>query len=1156
MAIQRTNSSFIIGFEELKQRIELANDAESVRSDMSKGIDKASKGKKDKKSNDAVKATEAFRTMTEHYISLDNLCSKLETNAESGLREDVAKSKLNVLGPNRLTERKPTPWYCLLLKTLTSFFSLLLWAGSLLSFIAYGLTPLDPSNLYLGIVLGVTVLVTAIFSFYQESKSLAIMAGFKNMIPPETTVIRDGREMTLESALLVPGDLVKIKAGARIPADIRIIEANNGLKVDNSSLTGESEPLARTIECTNEKEPLETKNMAFFGTTCADGTGVGIVINTGDRTVIGAIAKLTNTAETEETTLAREVTRFIKIICAIAISLGVIFLILGIIIGYDAVTNMVNTIGIIVANVPEGLLCTLTVSLSITAKKMAEKNVLVKNLESVETLGSTSCICSDKTGTLTENKMTIVALWYDLEMREVTNYEKKDVENHGFKVKDPTFKMMQVCATLNNKAKWNFEPPKNMIEDENGNLLSENELLRIRKEFKENFMKESIKTWPVMGGDASETAMIRFFHSVRDIDEMRNAYPVLLRNGIKGEIPFNSANKYAVTIHEPLDFAPDDHRNDCVLFMKGAPEQIWDRCSNIMINGEVFSKTEDIRKSFNEANKKYGGMGRRVLGYAMIWLPSSEYGPDHIFDPTLREGPNFPLTGLTFLGLSALEDPPKQKVKEAVECCYQAGIKVVMVTGDQPLTATAIARQISIIIEQKTCNEIAEETGRHFIDVLDESDAVVVHGGELSKFVEEDKDLPFLDQRLSLCLSKRQVVFARTSPAQKYLIVDCAQKLGHIVAVTGDGVNDSPAIKKADIGIAMAIVGSDVAKDAADMLLMDDNFASIVEGVEQGRKVFDNLKKSIAYTIAVNIPELLPFLALITFQIPLPLSTVLMLVICLGTDMIPAISQAYEEPELDIMNRKPRNSAEDHLVSAKLIISSYMIIGPMQTIAGFLAYFVILYDYGFPPGNLWYLALDTNGTEPNKHDVYNPDSKYKGNTNVGTSKDGVQVDYTSTAHADYDLRIWYWRLSGWNTCRFQDDVSPVTDTQVCYSTEAVKYAQFGYFLAVVVVQWVNLLVVKTRTLSIIQHGLRNKVSWFGLFSESVVCLLLGFVPKFGTALGGRPLQFIHWFFPGFPVFILILLYEEIRKLIIRRQRKSSSRLGLDRKGWVEENTVY
>ena len=1060
MTIRRADSTFIIGFEQIKQKIELSQDPDNKKhhahgSDKATTSRESARKKAAKSKAAALEDSEAFRNMREHITTIEELCQQFETDSIYGLTNSLAQDKLRTFGPNKLTEKKTIPWYCIFLKTLFGWFSCLLWAGSFLCFIAYGLQPGNGgiTNLYLGVVLIGVVLLTACFTFYQEAKSSAIMAGFKNMIPPVTMAIREGSEKELESSQLVPGDIVLLKVGAKVPADVRIIEANN-LKVDNSSLTGESEPQDRKIECTNEKSPLETKNLAFFGTTTAQGTGKGIVIRTGNSTVIGCIAKLANTAETTETTLGKEIGRFVFMIFVISIVVGVIFFVLGIAIGYTLIDNMVNAVGIIVANVPEGLLITVTVSLTITAKKMAEKKVLVKNLQSVETLGSATCICSDKTGTLTENKMTIVGLWYDLVEREVITYERRgEVENLGYNVHDPTFKMLQYCATLNNKTKWNFEPDKKLLEDREGVPYRQEMSEQIRAEYKDKIKATPVKGWPVMNGDASETAMIKFFHPITDIDNMRNSYPILVRNGVKGEIPFNSANKYALTLHEPVDFAPRGHENDCVMFMKGAPEQIWERCSNILINGKAIPIGREQEQNFKKANKLYGSMGRRVLGFAMHWLPEQYYNSDYVFDAALKEGPNFPLAGLTFIGLTALEDPPKLRVKEAVESCFKAGIKVVMVTGDQPLTATAIARQVSIITAPKTVNEIADEKGVNFLKVYDESEALVIHGEELSKFVEEDKELPFEEQRLSIFLQKKEVVFARTSPAQKYMIVDCAQKLGHIVAVTGDGVNDSPAIKKADIGIAMAIVGSDVAKDAADMLLIDDNFASIVDGVEEGRKIFDNLGKSICYALAANIPELTPFLGLVLFQIPLPFSPVLMLALSLGTDMWPAISLAYENPELDIMFRKPRNAKVDHLVSGQLISFAYLQMGCFESMSGYFAYFTVMYDFGFNPGTLWFLALSTDGTQPALTDIYIPNHKYNGNTNVGNPNyDGQQVDWISNSAAVYDLRVWFWKIKDWHGCRFPNDISSIGNYRVCYTTEALHYAQFMFFVSCVVVQ--------------------------------------------------------------------------------------------------------
>mmetsp|Transcript_19047 Transcript_19047/g.19044 ORF Transcript_19047/g.19044 Transcript_19047/m.19044 type:complete len:589 (+) Transcript_19047:1357-3123(+) len=588
--------------------------------------------------------------------------------------------------------------------------------------------------------------------------------------------------------------------------------------------------------------------------------------------------------------------------------------------------------------------------------------------------------------------------------------------------------------------------------------------------------------------------------------------------------------------------------------MKGAPEQLWQRCTHIMNGGDEVPITDQWVKTFNEANKTFGSQGQRVLGFAFLWLDHQKYPNDYIFNPNLEDGPNFPLEGLTFIGLMALMDPPRKRVKEAVISCHEAGIKVIMVTGDQPLTAAAIARQVNIITEPKTVNELVED-GMDWDSAMEKSNALVVHGDMLSKAHTEDEELPFNQQRIATWLLKKEIVFARTSPAQKYMIVDANQKLGQIVAVTGDGVNDSPAIKKADIGIAMNIVGSDVAKDAADMLLIDDNFASIVDGVKEGRVIFDNLKKVICYIITSNIPEIVPFLTLVIFQLPLPLSTVLVLCIDLGTDVVPSISMAYEPAELDIMKRRPRNAKTDYLVTGQLIFYSYCIMGEIQTCAGFMAYFTVMYDYGFTPSILWWFALREDGTKPGAHDVYNPYLAHKGNSHVGDPNyDDKLVDYISDSDGKYDLRIWFWKIGKdeWNDCRYPDMVSEITGNTICYTSEALKYAQCSFWVAIVITQWANILNVKTRAQSLLQQGIKNRALIFGLFFETALAMLIIYTPPLNVGLGTRPLAFLHWGFPAAPFFLMFIVFDEIRKGIIRTTRKKNPK----ERGWVDRNTYY
>ena len=409
--------------------------------------------------------------------------------------------------------------------------------------------------------------------------------------------------------------------------------------------------------------------------------------------------------------------------------------------------------------------------------------------------------------------------------------------------------------------------------------------------------------------------------------------------------------------------------------------------------------TDEFKNGFNKANSAFALKGERVIGFAYLNLVPEVYHTDYPFkinkngDETGQGektdgdiSPNFPLDGLTFVGLCAMEDPPRPGVKEAIALCKQAGIKVIMVTGDQTLTAASIAYQIGIIENLDDTPEIIKS--RQNLKTLEEaemkSNTIIISGDRLAIGMKLDEalshDNPNKGGYLRKWLMKRDVVFARTSPEQKLIIVDGCQKLQHVVAVTGDGVNDSPAIKKADIGIAMGKVGTDVAKDAADILLLDDNFANIVKGIKQGRVIFDLLKKILGYCLTSNIAELMPFLGLVILQFPLPLTTVLILCIDIGTDIFPMVCMANEPAEADVMSKPPRNVKKDKLASAKLFGYSYLFLGMVEMSACFLTYFVVMHDYGFKPANLLYFVMK-NGIEPRGLDVYNPyDLAFKGNS--------------------------------------------------------------------------------------------------------------------------------------------------------------------------------
>merc|ERR1712158_136397 len=531
-------------------------------------------GKKEKNLNELKQELE----IDVHKVDVDVLCKRFNTNVEQGLTDSQAAKGLVEHGKNELTPPPTTPEWVKFCQCLFSGFACLLWLGAILCFLAYGIQasayeePPD-DNLYLGVVLSAVVTVTGIFSYYQESKSAKIMEGFKNLVPQYALVRRNnGEKLTVPADTLTLGDIVEIKFGDRCPADLRVLEAR-GFKVDNSSLTGESEPQARTPEFTHDN-PLETKNLAFFSTNAVEGTATGMVVNIGDNTVMGRIAGLASGLESDETPIAKEIAHFIHIITGVAVFLGVTFFIIAFILGYNWLDAVIFLIGIIVANVPEGLLATVTVCLTLTAKRMASKNCLVKNLEAVETLGSTSCICSDKTGTLTQNRMTVAHMWIDDKIHESDTSE--DQSGVSMNKHAPGWKALSTIAGLCNRAE--FKPGQENIP----------------------ILKREVN------GDAPEAALLKCCElTMGKVMEYRQ------KNKKVCEIPFNSTNKYQVSIHESSD--PSD--KGYIMMMKGAPERILERCSTICIGGKDLPLTQQWKDNFEAAYMELGGLGERVLGF-------------------------------------------------------------------------------------------------------------------------------------------------------------------------------------------------------------------------------------------------------------------------------------------------------------------------------------------------------------------------------------------------------------------------------------------------------------------------------------------------------------------------------------------------------------
>ena len=982
--------------------------------------------------------------MDHHTVDIGDLCQRFNTDLISGKTSAAAKKSLVRDGPNKLTPPPQVPEWIKLGKHMFGGFSLLLWCGAILCFSSYTIQLLSSGeasedNLYLGIVLSLVVIVTAVFSYYQESKSSKIMDSFKNLVPQNATVIRDGIKQSILAEQLTLGDIVEVSFGDRLPADIRILESR-GFKVDNSSLTGESDPQARTPICT-DANPLETKNLAFFSTSAVEGTARGMVVSIGDNTVMGKIAKLASGLDSGDTPLAREIRYFIEVVSGVALLIGLTFFVVALVLGYSWLQALIFLLGTIVANVPEGLLSTVTVCLTLTAKRMAAKNCLVKNLEAVETLGSTSTICSDKTGTLTQNRMTVSHVWMDNQIFEVDTSEDQ-TGSSTFK-SSPGWHRLERCAALCSRAEFKLDSYHLPI------------------------MKREVD------GDASEAALLKCV-------EMTSGNTAAIRDEhLKvAEIPFNSTNKYQVSVHET------NKKTNYLLVLKGAPEKVMERCSRVLVNGREIPMSDELVESYNQAYMNLGGLGERVLGFCELSLPEEEFPIGFNFN---TDEVNFPLDHLCFLGLISMIDPPRSTVPDAVAKCRSAGIKVIMVTGDHPITAKAIARSVGIISPQsRTADDIAHELGIPVGKISPKSsNAVVITGAQLNDLSSRELD--------KIIVHHNELVFARTTPQQKLLIVESCQRTGSIVAVTGDGVNDSPALKKADIGIAMGIAGSDVSKEAADMILLDDNFASLVTGVEEGRLIFDNIKKSILYTLTHTIPELVPFLAYITFSIPLPLGTFTILCIDLGTDMIPAITLAHEKAESDIMRREPRNPFTDKLVGGQLLSHAYGQKGMMVVGAGFFTYFVVMAENGFMPGRL--LGLRHHWDSPSINDL----------------TDSFNQEWTYQSRKVLE--------------------------QTCHT---------AYFVAIVTCQWVNVVICKTRRLSIFQHGFDNWPLSFAMVFEVGLAAFLVYFPGTDESLNLRPLRF-HWWLPAVPFAFLMFLYEESRKAIIRHQPPAS---------WLEKETCY
>jgi len=777
-----------------------------------------------------------------HNKEIKEVFKELESS-EEGLTEKEAEERLAKYGPNEIQEKKKISPLKILINQFHNFLIyILIFAAGVSAFIGEFVD---------SVVILIILVLIGVIGFIQEYRAEKAIEALKKLASLKAKVIRDKEEKQIDVGKLVPGDIILVETGDKIPADSRLIDIKN-LATQEASLTGESVPVKKELKVLAEKIPLGDKiNMVFSGTVVTNGRCKAVVTGTGMKTEIGKIAEMIQEVKPEPTPLQEKLEKLSKLLGGAVLLICLIVFIGGALKGYELMEMFKTAVSLAVAAVPEGLPAVVIVSLAIGAKRMVSRNALIRKLPSVETLGETTVICSDKTGTLTKNEMTVKKIYANKKIIDVTGSGygiKGGFVFNNKKLSPKELNMLLRVGALNNNASLN-----------NGKVI----------------------------GDPTEGALI-----------VSAAKAGVLKEKIEEQSPrvdeleFTSERKMMTTMHKT--------KGEKVAYVKGAPEVVLKLCNSVYDNGKIRKLSEKEKKKILEVNREFANNALRVLGFAY----------KTVMDKKRAE------KNLTFVGLQAMIDPPREEAKAAIERCKKAGIKVIMITGDHEITAKAIAEQLGIKGKSLT-------------------------GQELNKVKNLDK------------VVEQVSIYARVNPEHKIKIVDALKKKGHIVAMTGDGVNDAPALKKADIGVAMGIMGTDVSKEASEMILTDDNFASIVNAVEEGRGIYDNIRKFVQYLLSSNLGEILTiFIAILIFsgahgEALLPLIAIQILWINLVTDGLPALALSVDPHSKNIMERKPRKPGE-HIISKAMIYR--MVFVGMIMMVGTLAVFKL---YG-PEVNLLY----------------------------------------------------------------------------------------------------------------------------------------------------------------------------------------------------------
>ncbi|RFU30423.1 hypothetical protein B7463_g5908, partial [Scytalidium lignicola] len=994
-----------------------------------------------------------------HTTSVNEIYNRLSTSITQGLSSEQAKRRLSQYGKN-IPSHPPTHLFRQIFGYFFKGFGSILIVGAILVFVSWKPLGQPPAqaNLALAIVLLAVFFIQAAFNAWQDWSSSRVMASITTMLPDSSLVLRDGSTTTIIASDIVPGDILFIKSGNKLPADVRFVEISSDAKFDRSILTGESLPLSGTVESTDDNY-LETRCIGLQGTHCMSGSGIGVVVSTGDATVFGRIAKLTNTPKTGLTTLEKEVLNFVFIICSIMFTM--ILLVIIVWATYlrkqhpnwiNVPTLIVDCVSVAIAFIPEGLPIALTASLTITANLMRKNKILCKSLKTVETLGAVSVICSDKTGTLTKMYVTECSIGN----HDMTSQSARDemISRRNENKDSNAISQLRTIAGLCNSGEFDAAT--------NGLPLHDRKI----------------------NGDATDQAILRFSESLGAVSELQQIWKKTF------ELAFNSKNKYMIRTYVlaekqglgfalPTSEASNFQSGDTLLTIKGAPDILIGRCSQYTtIDGQSRPLDETTRLMIERTKDKWSSQGKRVILLARKVISGKEISSQPNSSRFEEELIRLARSEITLVGMVGIVDPHRDEIPSVVKILRGAGIRIFMVTGDFALTAQSIAADCGIITnpphmvkdvsalsrgEPSSISEVDDAT------ILDDFSSmvcrsIVISGPDMITLNENQWD--------QLC-QYDEIVFARTSPEQKLRIVREFQARDEIVGMTGDGVNDAPSLKAADIGIALGS-GSDIAIEAADMVLLE-SFSAVVEAVQYGRVVFDNLKKTIAYLLpAGSFSEFWPVLTNVIFGLPQVLSSFLMIIICCFTDCAAATVLAYETPEADVLLRRPRKPGKDRLVDWQLILQAYGFIGVLETIASFSM-------------SYWYLE-----------------------------RSGISFS---------DLWFQYGSLP--------DTIDPN------YAAARLNEASSIYFVNLVVMQWFNLMAVRTRRLSFFQHppafnkATQNLYLFPAIAFALVMAIFWLYIPQLQSVLGTSQVPAEHFFLPA--AFGLVILFlDEARKWAVRK----------------------